>query len=108
MSLDALDFARQLAAGRHTRPDDRVAVAELLERWQIGLGLSLTERRIALRASREQQALSIELGQRAPVEEPQVQVLEGDDDVADIHDLADEAPGVFDEEAFYADALEDL
>lgn len=108
LSLDALDFARQLAASRHTRPDDRVTVAELLERWQIGLGLSLTERRIALRASREQQALSIELGQQAPAEVPQMQVLEGDDDVADIHDLADEAPGVIDEEAFYADALEDL
>ena len=108
LSLDALDFARQLAAGKHVRPDDRLAVAELLERWQIGFGLSLTERRISLRATRDQQALVIELDQQAPSKAPIEEEIEGDDDAADIDDLADEAPGMVDQESFYADALEDL
>lgn len=48
-SEDALKFARQLAAAKYTYPDDRLAVADLLERWNPGLGSSVVERRIALR-----------------------------------------------------------
>lgn len=53
LSEDALQFARKLAASKYTYPDDRLAVADLLERWNLGLGSSVAERRIALRLSRE-------------------------------------------------------
>jgi Mu transposase, C-terminal len=53
LSEDALRFARKLAASKYTYPDDRLAVADLLERWNLGLGATLAERRMALRLSRE-------------------------------------------------------
>jgi transposase InsO family protein len=53
LSEDALRFARKLAAAKYTYPDDRLAVADLLERWNLGLGSTLAERRMALRLSRE-------------------------------------------------------
>ena len=53
LSEDALQFARKLAASKYTYPDDRLAVADLLERWNLGLGSSVAERRMALRLSRE-------------------------------------------------------
>lgn len=56
-SDEALRFARQLAATKYTYPDDKIAVADLLERWNLGLGASTTERRMALRLSREQASL---------------------------------------------------
>lgn len=57
LSEDALDFARRLAVTKYTYPDDKIAVADLFERWKIGLGTSQTERRIALRLAREASAL---------------------------------------------------
>ena len=122
LSEDALRFARKLAATKYTYPDDRLAVADLLERWNLGLGSTLTERRIALRLSREAANLD------TPNAEPQVATLpsvarvlatadppptheddserwedidpeSGDDDTED--DLRDDDSG------FYADALED-
>ena len=53
LSEDALRFARKLAASKYTYPDDRLAVADLLERWNLGLGSTMAERRMALRLSRE-------------------------------------------------------
>ncbi|WP_197289637.1 hypothetical protein [Saccharothrix sp. NRRL B-16348] len=113
-SQDALAFARRLAASRYTYPDDKVAVADLLERWNAGLGGSLPERRIALRLAREQTALDppaagstvsalpsvarvLDAATRAPEPPP----VMGDDDVDDVAVL--EA-----EDDFYADALEDV
>lgn len=120
LSEDALVFARRLAAAKYRYPDDRLAVADLLERWNLGLGTTLPERRIALRLSREQAALelpstggpeagSLQSVRRAlgedsrpagpPVAEPPVAEA-GDDDEADL--------GPVDEDDFYADALEDV
>ncbi|WP_307671895.1 helix-turn-helix domain-containing protein [Streptomyces sp. V4I2] len=115
LSEDALVFARKLAAAKHRYPDDRLAVAGLLERWNLGLGTTLAERRMALRLSREQASLDLPsteepsslpsvrraLGHdRATEVEPEVweDVEGGDDDEAD--DL--------DDDGFYADALEDV
>ena len=122
LSEDALAYARKLGAAKYTYPDDRLAVADLLERWNLGLGNTLAERRMALRLSRE--AASIELPQRgeevvtlpsvarvlaaagppapdAEEEAPQEPDPEtGDDDAAD-----DRSAG--DEDDFYADAFED-
>lgn len=118
LSEDALAFARKLAAASYTYPDDKIAVADLLERWNAGLGTTRAERRMALRQSRERSAL-IEQGESAGTTVTQLpsvaQALaatddetaaaaaepvadEGDDDEADREDLDD----------FYADALEDV
>jgi transposase InsO family protein len=122
LSEDALRFARKLAASKYTYPDDRLAVADLLERWNLGLGSTLAERRMALRLSREA-ALSDEkaaaqdkvatlpsvarvLATASPPDDEEAAVIEvpdpeaGDDDSEDDLDecaLSD----------FYADALED-
>ncbi|KUM75546.1 helix-turn-helix domain-containing protein [Streptomyces griseorubiginosus] len=122
LSEDALVFARQLAAEKYRFPDDRLAVADLLERWNLGLGTTRAERRMVLRLSREQAAIELPpteeetvvslpsvrkaLGQpevaEEPVEEPRSESVEmGDDDDADLEDLSAE-------DDFYADALEDV
>jgi hypothetical protein len=59
LSAEALQFARKLAAAKYTYPDDGIAVADLLERWKIGLGTSVAERRMALRISREQAGIDL-------------------------------------------------
>ncbi|WJY42909.1 Mu transposase C-terminal domain-containing protein [Streptomyces sp. P9-2B-2] len=121
LSEDALVFARKLAAAKYRYPDDRLAVADLLERWNLGLGTTLAERRMALRLSREQAAIELPqteeetvvslpsvrkaLGQNAEPDEPAEEVLVevpevGDDDEVDLEDLGDDD--------FYADALEDV
>ncbi|MDQ1046988.1 hypothetical protein [Streptomyces sp. V4I2] len=120
LSEDALAFARKLAAAKYPYPDDRLAVADLLERWNLGLGTTLAEPRMALRLSREQAAIDLpdteqeavvsllsvrkSLGQddgpaEAEAREPVTET--GDDDEADLEDLAQESD-------FYADALEDV
>lgn len=120
LSEDALTFARQLAASKYRFPDDRLAVADLLQRWNLGLGTTIAERRMALRLSREQAAIELPeseaesvvslpsvrkaLGQdeeTAEPREPDVVTETGDDDEADLEDLAEEND-------FYADALEDV
>jgi hypothetical protein len=47
-AFEALQFARRMAAANYAYPDDKLALADLLERWNLGLGMSLTERRMAL------------------------------------------------------------
>ncbi|MET0994283.1 MAG: Mu transposase C-terminal domain-containing protein [Mycobacterium sp.] len=120
LSEDALQFARKLAASKYTYPDDRLAVADLLGRWNLGLGSSVTERRIALRLSREAALLDVAVDDDPVATLPSVaRVLAmaeptlvdgwpveqdtgeaGDDDVEDDLDAVDEHD-------FYADAFED-
>lgn len=52
-SAEALAYARRLAAKTQRFPDDRRALAELLERWNAGLTRNPAERRIALRLSQQ-------------------------------------------------------
>jgi len=101
-SEDALVFARRLAKEKYTYPDDRIAVADLLERWSLGLGSSMQERRVALRLSRE--PADLEVTAAAPSAEV------GDDDSDDELDLpgGDPGAGPIDEDDFYAEALEDV
>jgi transposase InsO family protein len=130
LSEDALAFARKLAASKYRYPDDRIAIADLLERWKIGLATTPAERRIVLRLSREQKALDIP--DDASAIPPSVQkALEGarpaaDDDVVDDAGAPDEVPEMGDDDAedletleaeesalvgdddFYADALGDI
>ena len=52
-SAEALAYARRLARETQRFPDDRRALAELLERWDAGLTRNPTERRMALRLSQQ-------------------------------------------------------
>jgi transposase InsO family protein len=54
-SAEALAYARWLARQTDRFPDDRRALAELLERWDAGLTRSPTERRMALRLAQQRQ-----------------------------------------------------
>lgn len=54
LSEDALRFARRKAAEKYRYPDDRLAIDDLLERWNLGLGATRAERRMALRLAREE------------------------------------------------------
>ncbi|WP_016885133.1 MULTISPECIES: helix-turn-helix domain-containing protein [unclassified Rhodococcus (in: high G+C Gram-positive bacteria)] len=116
LSEDALAFARRLAKAKYTYPDDRIAVADLLERWNLGLGSSMSERRMALRMAREDAALDLEPDgptdptglpsvtrhdAAAPVDTAQDGKDIGDDDAEDEPDRPDDGD-------FYADALEYL
>lgn len=128
ISEEAMDLARGLAGKKYRFPDDETAVAELLERWNLGLGLTMSERRIALRLAREQSAFELpataedeikalpsvarilalapgEASAEDQVNEGEPEPYEGpsagDDDEDDELDAEDSA------EDFYADALED-
>ena len=130
LSEDALGFARKLAASRYRYPDDRIAFADLLERWKIGLAATPAERRMVLRLSREQKAMDIPddtsvvslpsvqkalegaqsssgrrggRGNRSPGEEPEA----GDDDAEDLEMLEAEENEIVGDDDFYADALGD-
>ena len=128
LSEDAMTFARKLAATKYTYPDDRLAIADLFERWNLGLGDTLAERRMALRLSRDAVLLDElpsnndvaalpsvarvlaatehpEESESERVEEPDPET--GDDDLdEDVDELHAED---FDQDLddFYADALED-
>ena len=126
-SSEALAYARQLAAQRDRFPDDRRALAELLDRWEVGLATNPRERRMALRLS-QQRAARAEKPSVTPGDDPSGMAkvlalvggsaephagaaLVGDDD-ADEELLApapDEraAPDIDDAE-FYADAMRTL
>ena len=131
LSEDALAFARKLAASRYRYPDDRIAVADLLERWKVGLAATPAERRIVLRLSREQKALDIPddtsvtslpsvqkalEGTRPPTDDGAVKDAEaqdevpemGDDDIEDLETLEAEESAMVDDDDFYADALGDI
>jgi transposase InsO family protein len=66
-SMEALQFARRAAAAKYRYPDDRLAVSDLLARWNMGLGMDRTERRMALRIARQQAAIDVpDLGEAQP------------------------------------------
>lgn len=52
-SLEALQYARRIAAKTHRFPDTRRALVELLERWGLGLAADRAERRMAIRLSQQ-------------------------------------------------------
>ncbi|MGW1258518.1 Mu transposase C-terminal domain-containing protein [Streptomyces sp. NPDC002513] len=121
LSEEALQFARRLATQKYTYPNDRLAIALLLERWNLGLGDSMAERRMALRLSREQTALELpqqptaevstlpsvahilSLPQQSapPVLKTDLTAEEGDDDADSLEELGEDLD-------FYASALKDV
>lgn len=133
LSEDALAFARRLAASKYRYPDDRLAIAGLLERWNIGLAATPAERRMVLRLSREDKGIGLpEDGSVSSL--PSVRkVMEGtvlaaagdagktagsqgegpeagDDDDEDLETTGAEENALAgdDEDDFYADALDDV
>jgi hypothetical protein len=136
-SLEALEFSRRLAAANYTYPDDKLAIGDLLKRWNLGLDMSRAERRMALRLAREQAAIELPEIEEEPVSQLASvrKILElpaeradqrelpeaGDDDDADELDLIPAAaagaeagpvdepggPGGV-EDDFYATALRDV
>ncbi|MGI8447076.1 MAG: helix-turn-helix domain-containing protein [Streptosporangiaceae bacterium] len=119
LSEDALAFARRLAASKYRYPDDRLALASLLERWNLGLGTTLAERRMALRMSRQHATFDLPEAAESVTALPSLRrALDagespadpagpeqapdgGDDDEGDL-DAADAG------DDYYADALEDV
>jgi len=118
-------FARRLAAARGAPSDPLAAIKGLLERWNLGMGNSLTERRIALRLAREQAELFGELStadeastlaslqaHRAAVSpaagsdagDPSAAAVEPDDDLGEFAEVDN---GDETDDEFYADAFED-
>jgi transposase InsO family protein len=115
LSDEALRFARTLAARRHRFVDDRLALEELLKRWQVGSASSAAERRIALNLAREDGRLSQEatpdaaelVAQLASAQPPpqrsEPHIEAGDDDSDDELDDTDGGP----DEDYYKNALEE-
>ncbi|WP_240467660.1 TnsA-like heteromeric transposase endonuclease subunit [Streptomyces albus] len=128
ISQGAIELARKIAGEKYPFPDDETAVAELLDRWHLGLGLTMTERRLVLRQAREQSAFDLPDTAEDDVralpsvarilnatdaeedarEEPEMDEAEPyEGPVAGDDDEDDELDGPDTDEDFYADALED-
>ncbi|OBB14693.1 hypothetical protein A5761_15330 [Mycolicibacterium setense] len=122
MSEDGLKYARCLAKARGTSPEPAAALKAMLAQWNIDLGRTLPERRIAVRLARERAALVTDLvtndAQRARDFIEQLRAAESaaahpprsqppDEDVADDLDLLDDDEDDIDDEAYYSDAFED-
>ena len=116
MTEDGLAFARQLAKKKYRHFDNKLALAALLERRNLSQGRTQAERIAALRVSREQSSLDIDLA--AAIEVSQlptiVDAIEQDaavdaaaEEAAALDDDLDDAPlAVYD--GFYDDVLEDV
>ena len=97
-SEEALHYARRVVLQEHGFVDDRLALDELLTRWNLHMGVSAAERRMALRLSRRDEALSnqIEVTDAAVVAGlPAVQAVTGP---ADRRPLSPEETAVGDDD----------
>jgi transposase InsO family protein len=61
MNEDGLKYAYQLAKAKYRHFDDKLALAELLERRKLSQGHTMAERRAALRLSRQQSTLGLDV-----------------------------------------------
>jgi transposase InsO family protein len=108
-SAEAAGYARRLAASQDRWPDQRRALAGLLDRWDKGMVSDRRERRMAVRLSADRAALPAEAGAVAgpPADSPPpparlhtVADVGGDDDNEE--EIFDRPGG----DDFYADAFE--
>jgi hypothetical protein len=128
MTEDGVKYARRVAAARGTSTAPDAALAAMLEEWNLGLGHSTVERRIALRLAKQRAEL---LGDLTTDDEPEARAFiaecrksfaanmsaerqqpgeaAADDDidayVRDDTDHTDDAD--LDDEDYYADAFEE-
>lgn len=107
MNEDGLHFARELAKSNHRHFDDKLALAEFLERRNLSQGHTMAERRAALRLSREQSNLSIDaIAAVAVTDLPGARpALSGEEPV--FADELDDDPDI-DDGHFYDNLLEEL
>lgn len=125
LSEDAIQYARRLALAQGRSDDPETALRVLLDHWNMGLGDSPLDRRIALRMCRERAALTGELateddprtlakalgGGAAMSSPPTYESFDLFDDSDDLDELldhtgADGGPEDPDED-YYAEAFED-
>lgn len=107
MNEDGLHFARDVVRKKHHYFDDKLALAELLERRHLSQGHTMAERLAAIRLSREQSTLSIDAKTAVSVAElPTAQRLL-DGDVPGFEDELDDDP-LIDDGHFYDEVLEDV
>ncbi|CAN5720332.1 hypothetical protein BH09ACT7_BH09ACT7_09650 [soil metagenome] len=116
MTEDGLLFARKLAKAKHRHFDDKLALAEMLERRHLSQGLTAAERRAALRVARQQSTLGLdvhaaitvsELPTAATVLSQHASSADAAGDGADFDDDLDDDPRI-DDGHFYDDVLEDI
>lgn len=129
-SAETLTYARRLAISDSRRHvDDRLALVELLDRWDAGLTRHPAERRMAIRASQQRQArLDAAAGGADPAaiaalpavravvepsevgeQRPRGSDADSDDDTdAELDAFAADEPAYIGDDEFYADALEVL
>ncbi|AFC42523.1 integrase catalytic subunit [Mycobacterium intracellulare ATCC 13950] len=115
MNEDGLLFSRELVKAKYRYFDDKLALSEFLERRNLGQGHTMAERRAALRLSREQSSLALDVKQAAHVPElPTAKRILGaltateigPDDPGSADELDDD-PRI-DDGHFYEDVLEDV
>jgi transposase InsO family protein len=128
MTEDGVKYARGLAAARGTSTEPDAALAAMLEEWNLGLGRSTAERRIALRLAKQRAEL---LGELATEDAPEARAFIAeyrkslaanmtderqqpgeaavDDDIdAYVRDDTDDTDDAdLDDEDYYADAFEE-
>jgi hypothetical protein len=122
MNEDGVTYARRLAKAGGTSTEPDAALEAMLEQWNLGLGRTAAERRIALRLSRERATLTGELttadesddkafiaAQRAALSAgaipgPRLATHADTDDDLDAYDVDDDD---VDDDEYYADAFED-
>jgi transposase InsO family protein len=129
-SAETLSYARRLAISSGARHvDDRLALAELLERWDAGLTRHPAERRMAVRASEQRQARldtatsgpdvagintlptvrAVMRPSETPARPPADDDAVSDDDTdTELDVVGDDEPVYLDDDEFYAGALEVL
>ena len=122
MNEDGVTYARRLAKAGGTSTEPDAALEAMLEQWNLGLGRTAAERRIALRLSGERATLIGELttadesdakafiaAQRAALSAgaipgPRLATHADTDDDLDAYDVDDDD---VDDDEYYADAFED-
>jgi hypothetical protein len=112
-SDEGLKFARKLARSKYRFVDDKLALAELLERRQLSQGHTMEDRRVALRLSREQHSLSMDLtaardsSTKSMTDGFSPEVPEGANEAQAFVDELDEPPPAIDD-GYYDDGFEDI
>jgi transposase InsO family protein len=114
MNEDGLHFARDVAKRRHRYFDDKLALAEFLTRRHLSQGHTMAERRAALRLSRQQCTLGLDVQTAVSARElPAAQrvvtlsATSEDPDDAGFADDLDDDPAL-DDGHFYDDVLDDV
>lgn len=101
-SEEALAFARRIVLQEHGFVDDQLALDALLTRWNLHMGVSAAERRMALRMSRQDSVLSNQ------VEVSDAEVVAGLPSVQAVTDTGGEAPGGWEADGGDDDSEEEL